>query len=468
MVVDANCLIMSGAVVGDALAADFGPLPLAFLPVGGRRLYELQIARLKGAGSLHMVLPERFRLSEYDHARLAAHSVSIIRAPEAPSFGAAVQYALGALRPGDAPVHILAGDALFERMPAGEADIIVAAKPDGGAGRLALELAHDRIEAVDQDLWGDEEDERPIAAGYFAFESGADLLRALRRAGGDFAAGLNGYLTIHDVRMKAAAGWLDFSRAETYYASRCALTDAAPCRSREASLPTLAEVFVFGALGRRAWLSILESCRALLSPVAEFAGDGDAPPLCGVLEPLEAFARQSRFPIDRPLAYEGRPCPPLVEIAEQLDQQLRRAIPRWRPARGDWGFSDILYDARAGRVRPASRRGLANGDEGGDVRQSLASLAQSVVGRYDQILAGRYCVAEWGGDFSLGFETVPCQPWLAEALKDLSVDGVGGDDPAVKAATVSRFLSMIALHADRPDRQAAFVANALRLFLELD
>ena len=61
-------LIMSGAVVSEALAAEFGPLPLAFLPVGGKRLYELQIAKLKAGGPVHIVLPESFRPSEYDLA----------------------------------------------------------------------------------------------------------------------------------------------------------------------------------------------------------------------------------------------------------------------------------------------------------------------------------------------------------------------------------------------------------------
>jgi hypothetical protein len=34
--------------------------------------------------------------------------------------------------------------------------------------------------------------------------------------------------------------------------------------------------------------------------------------------------------------------------------------------------------------------------------------------------------------------------------------------------TIGLFLSMLPLHADRPDRQAAFIANALRLYAELD
>jgi len=37
------------------LAAEFGPLPPAFLPVGVQRLYELQMKALEGAGPVHLV-----------------------------------------------------------------------------------------------------------------------------------------------------------------------------------------------------------------------------------------------------------------------------------------------------------------------------------------------------------------------------------------------------------------------------
>jgi hypothetical protein len=48
------------------------------------------------------------------------------------------------------------------------------------------------------------------------------------------------------------------------------------------------------------------------------------------------------------------------------------------------------------------------------------------------------------------------------------VDGVRGLSEPVRAVTTSLFLSMLPLHAERPDRQQAFVANALRLWRELD
>jgi hypothetical protein len=48
------------------------------------------------------------------------------------------------------------------------------------------------------------------------------------------------------------------------------------------------------------------------------------------------------------------------------------------------------------------------------------------------------------------------------------VDGIRASGPEVRAITVGLFLSMLPLHADRPDRQRAFIANALRLYAGLE
>src|ERR1700679_2416947 len=106
-------LIMSGAIVGQELAVEFGPLPPAFLPVGAHRLYELQMAELSGAGPVHLVLPEAFAPSDYDLDRLAALGVESIRIPDGLKLGEAVVYALNSLGKGDLPVHILHGDTLI-------------------------------------------------------------------------------------------------------------------------------------------------------------------------------------------------------------------------------------------------------------------------------------------------------------------------------------------------------------------
>src|SRR5690349_7290884 len=96
-------LIMSGAPVGQELAAEFGPLPPALLPVGVQRLYELQLKALAGAGPVHLVLPETFALPAADAQRLAELGVQVIPAPEGLKLGEAVVYALNTIGAGDEP-----------------------------------------------------------------------------------------------------------------------------------------------------------------------------------------------------------------------------------------------------------------------------------------------------------------------------------------------------------------------------
>ena len=186
---------------------------------------------------------------------------------------------------------------------------------------------------------------------------------------------------------------------------------------------------------------------------------------------LEDFARATDFPIDAPLSLAGAARPSLVQIAERLAPAYDLASGRPETLmHGDLCFSNLLYDSRVRRIKAIDPRGLV-GDRPtiyGDLRYDLAKLAHSIVGRYDQIVAGRCRSTVDGRDYHLEFEAIACQAWLEDALSDLVVDGVGGLSTPVRAVTCGLFLSMLPLHADRPDRQAAFIANALRLFGNLD
>lgn len=525
-------LIMSGALVGQELAAEFGPLPPSFLPVGLQRLYELQLKALGDAGPVHLVLPESYAAPAADVARLAELGVEIIPAPDGLKLGEAVVYALNTIGAGDGAVHLLHGDTLIAAPPLHDHDVIVAAPRSTEYAWAEMELdAGGRVMALVDTPAGEEGcPGRPIAAGYFAFASGLDLLRALTRERGDFIAGLNHYLAGHEVRAVEARKWLDFGHLTTFFQSRLAVTTARAFNTvridglsaRKSSedtakmraeahwlqaappsvqiysarllgfgleqgrayyeteyeyLPVLAELFVYGAVGRAPWLRILASCEELLKALAATRGDtsGDkalrALAVDKTLARLETFARDSGQRIDAPLSYAGRPCPSLRQIAERLVPAMDLASGRIACAmHGDLGFSNLLYDSRNRRIKAIDPRGAVDGrpDLYGDLRYDLAKLGHSIVGRYDQIVAGRCRLSRGGGDYELAFEPVACQPWLAEALGDLTIDGVGGQSEAVRAVTVSLFLSMPPLHADQPERQQAFVANALRLWLELD
>ena len=527
---DAIRLIMSGAIVGQELAAEFGPLPPAMLPVGMRRLYELQLAELGPGGPVCMVLPDSFDLPEMDRARLAALGVGVIAIPDGLRLGEAVIHALKVVGGEHRPVRILHGDTLIFGLPHADGDLIVGGAHAAEYAWAEINLDGERVASLETVPAGEDGGGRPIAAGYFAFASGADLARALAEAGGDFVDGVNRYFATHATRVARAGRWLDFGHVQTFYQSRLAVTTArafntvttdgvaalkssddgekiraeaawlraAPpdvqpncVRVFEAGeadgrafykteyeyLPLLAELFVYGAIGRAPWMRILTSCEGFLRRCADHEGPGTADAalrrLCvdKTLARLNAFAGASGFDINAPLSLEGRPCPSLCGMAEALAGGVGAADAR--PAcvmHGDFGFSNILYSHRLRRIKVIDPRGSAGESASlyGDTRYDLAKLAHSISGRYDQIIAGRCAAQVDGRDYAIAFEPLAHQPWLERALTDMRVAGRSGDDPVVRATCVGLFLSMLPLHADRPDRQTAFIANALRLFLDLD
>jgi hypothetical protein len=523
-------LIMSGAVVGQELAAEFGPLPPAFLPVGVKRLYELQLAALSGAGPVHMVLPETFVPPDYDRARLDELLVEIVAIPEGLRLGEAVIYAINSIGVGDRPAHLLHGDTLITDPPLDRHDVIVGGVQAQAYAWAEIGMDGERITALETVPAGEEGQGRPVAAGYFAFSSSLDLVRALTRARGDFVDGINHYLGDHVVGMEPAPDWLDFGHVQTFFQSRLAVTTARAFNSvringltaykssadqakmaAEAGwlaqapaalkpfcarlvdagagegrgfyqteyeyLPVLSELFVYGAIARRPWLGVLGSCEDFLRLCALYRGPGSADQALQALTVdktaarLDDFARADGFDIDRPLSFQGRPAPSLNGMAQALSGALKLDAGRAECVmHGDFCFSNILYNARVRRIKAIDPRGAVGETASlyGDPRYDLAKLAHSIVGRYDQIIAGRCRARRDGFDFDLDFEPLVCQPWLEAALADLRVDGISGADPTVRAAMTGLFLSMIPLHADRPDRQRAFIANALRLYLDLE
>jgi hypothetical protein len=525
-------LIMSGAVVGQELAAEFGPLPPAFLPVGVQRLYELQLKSLEGAGPVHLVLPETFAVPEHDATRLAELGVEVVPIPEGLKLGEAVVYALNAIGAGDVPVHLLHGDTLIPGPPKDRHDVIVGAPraSEYAWAEMETDAAGRVVSLVTTPAGEDGHEDWPLAAGYFAFGSGLDLLRSLTRLRGDFIGGVNHYLQGRPVRLVEAADWLDFGHLTTFFRSRLAVTTARAFNTvridgltaRKSShdtakmraeahwlqaapppvqiytarllgfgleqgrafyeteyefLPVLSELVVHGDLPRKPWLRIMGSLEDLLAALARVRGEGSGDAALRrlaaekTLERLDAFERATGQSVSAPMRYAGRPCPSLVDIAEALAPAMDLASGRFECAmHGDLCFSNVLWDSRVRRIKVIDPRGAVRESPSlfGDLRYDLAKLAHSVVGRYDQIIAGRYRLDRHGGDYALQFEPVACQAWLEGALADMTVDGVGGLSEPVRAVMASLFLSMLPLHADRPDRQQAFIGNALRLWQGLD
>lgn len=374
-------------------------------------------------------------------------------------------------------------------------------------------------------------DERPVACGYFSFSSSSALVRAITRVRGDFVEALKLYTTELPLHATLIAHWQDFGHIQTYFRSRRAVTtarsfnrlsfDAVSVRKSSSDVakiqaeaewlgglpptllpfsarlldvghaanlafytteyqyaPTLSELFVFSSISRTTWQKIMGSCEAFLETCAAYRGGGSADDILRELavtktiSRLERYAVETGFDIDADTRLDGRPLPSLRRITEEMAKLVDlRSGRRETIMHGDFCFSNILYNSRSARISVIDPRGYAFAGQMsmfGDIRYDLAKLSHSIIGRYDHILSGRYALQRNGShDFAITFESAAHDRWLQEALSDLIVDGVGAASLGVLAVTVGLFLSMVPLHADRPDRQAAFIANALRLYSDL-
>jgi hypothetical protein len=529
---DAIWLITSSAFVDQELSAEFGHLPPTFLPVGTKRLYEYQLEQIGRGRQVYMTLPESYIVSPEDQRRLSEAGAVLLKLPDGLSLGEAVVFALNLIGVAEQPVRILHGDTLITGLPCG-LDVVGVATSEEGYSWAEVRSDGDRILGLQTFEAGlPVSHTQPVACGYFAFSHSSALVRAIVRARGSFVEGIEAYGREHTLRAVNIPNWLDFGHLQTLFRSRRMLASARAFNTlridgrtvrklsaetekmvAEASwfasvppalrvytarlidsgeengtafyeteyehLPTLSELFVFGTLGHATWLGVLRSCHEFLVTCASTHGPESASSSLRQLatvktaERLRRFSDETGFDIERMLRYDGHPMPSLMQIADDLENCIDLSgIRRQTVMHGDLCFSNILYSSRVQRIKVIDPRGYVEAGENsifGDNRYDLAKMAHSIVGRYDQIIAGRYEMpADDNGRFSINFETAPHHVWLEDAWSEFEVGGVTGGSAEIRALTVGLFLSMLPLHADRPDRQRAFIANALRLYAGLE
>lgn len=511
-------LITSGAYVDSELYAEFGKIPPAFLPVGNRRLFTWQAER---HGARHaqvcMTVPGDFTLDEADHSWLDAHGIALYRTEPGAALGVAIHDFLTAHAVAG-PIDILYGDTLIADPPREGSDWLAVGHTDEYYHWYHELPAHGQPGGT----W----------SGMFAF-SDAARLRALLAERGDFIASVLAY--DRDVAALAhwqVAGWLDFGHVHTYFDSKRTVTTQrhfnqlrvrdgvvtktgddpakiaaeaqwfeqapatikpflAPYIGRTAPpeghggyqleylhLATLNELYVFGRLPARVWGRIFRACDAFLQTAR--AVPVEQPPAPALLRQtyrdktlarLDAYAVASGCSLDAPWTLNGQPAPSLRDIAAHASAAVEAGAPEPSFLHGDFCFSNILFDFRAGRVKTIDPRGIdACGRPArfGDLRYDVGKLGHSVLGLYDHIVAGHYVLETDPDDPQalrfriLADRTRPIQ----ELFLSTAFAGRLPDAWACLPVMVLLFLSMLPLHADSPARQRALMANAVRLYLD--
>lgn len=505
-------LITSGAYVNPALIAEFGKLPPCMLPVQNKRLYHHQLRLLGSDEPVYLILPMDYDLEDYDRKELIRNRVNLLFLPLGLGLGGSIIYALNTISQYDEPLKILHGDTLLDALPPGLDVISVANAEDDYSWTYPVDCpdyAH---------------------AGYFAFSSQSLFIQKTVQCNNNFIEGIEEYGKVIKLRYDIANTWYDFGLVNSYYRSKSQMTtqrcfngltinrysvkkfstDIKKIHAEAAwfanipvdmkhytpalwntgiygdkgfyeieyfYLSSLAELYVFGNNSFFIWKRILSSCEDyFLQSFLKKAPDPErlvqtTSKLFGFKTRLRFadFEKQSGVSIHDSFIINGISTPPLGDIIAEMEASLSSDVRFISIVHGDSCFSNILYDFKTQSIRLIDPRGLdSNGDETiyGDIRYDIGKFAHSVLGMYDFIISGNYEFEKEGYKMTLEFPQTKTLIQIQRYFTAMNFAGFSLSELGTYPVMVLLFLSMLPLHYDKPSRQWAMLANALRLYVE--
>lgn len=512
-------LIPSGQFVQGDLRSEFGDVPPAFLPLGNRPLYVWQIGVLRESfpgERIIMSVPEAFNLEASSEFELSRLGCDVVKVPSALSLAESILLVLNmsGYDP-EAPLRILHGDTYIPGIPLGEDLIGIASSKDQYEWQFAdVNVRHS------VDIW----------CGYFSFSNAPELVRSLAISRGSFVGAVQHYSESISTDFVPVSGWMDSGHLNTYFRAREQFTterhfnnlvvsdglvtkSGSPSKKIRAEanwfnalpghlrvhapqllfrddvqanygieylpMPPLNELYVHGRLSVPVWEQLFGYCDTWFSKACMTPFDNaDIGLLRHRLVSVKTWDRLgqvdqlSPINLDRPLKINGMEAPSLRCIVDHCIDVAESAPFLGGVMHGDFCFSNIILDSRAGRIRLIDPRGIDGTDSqllAGDLLYDLAKLAHSAVGFYDLIIAGLFDVKGdlRSGEVSLEIHVSNLQEEIAELFLSRGFLGISrGDIDAVMAIVVLLFISMIPLHADVAERQLAFIANAVRIYRE--
>ncbi|GHZ42507.1 TPA: capsular biosynthesis protein [Vibrio cholerae] len=514
-------LIMSGAYVGTELQSEFGQIPPSFLPLGNRRLFQHQIALIPEGINKYLSIPESFKLSEHDQLWLNEYNVSIVTVPDGLNLGASLVAAVNISGHSlDSPLHVLYGDTLFSKLPSGDDIASVSEATDSYNWAM---LSGDKANWLKSShLTGGD---NKIIDGYFKFSRPREILRCITQSEWDFIEGLNRYHHSVGITPVESIGWLDFGHVNTYYRSKAKHTtqrafneltinsrwiekaslkndkiaaeanwfatlpeelrgytpqylgsqvsDKVSYRLEYLHLTALNELFVFSKVSPPVWKNILQGCIDFLKDCSRFTNTNHEPVntldmLFGdkTEERLNQYCNEELIELNSEWFFNGQAIT-LQQILDKSCEYLPLSQRREAVLHGDFCFSNILYDFRAGKVKTIDPRGMT--PEGlktiyGDINYDLAKLSHSVLGLYDWIIAGYYKVCIQDNYIQLDIAEDSQHQEIQQIFIELVEKNFELSSKNLFAMQIQLFLSMLPLHSDDKERQKALFANSFRLY----
>jgi len=416
-----NLLILSGAYCDSGLAAEFGMLPPAFLPLANSRLFEIQLANYGNhVRRCFLTVPSDFCIPPADMALLASHDVALLPTEPGLSLKQAAVTALNQL-PGNEPLVLLFGDTLMPDIDLSSTDQMAVARTDGYFSWADVRETPDGLRIRMGYPTG--QNNRNVACGLYSFHSAEDFLVALN-ASADFHSAVETYSRDHELTL-VSGNWYDFGHLPLFYRSRRDMlvsrafnniaSDGTVVRKSSADkgkihaeaywfknmperirtympqffdtsetedkasysveylyLPTLSDLAVFGSLPRYVWRGILKGCFDFLRECRQIE-EADRARLTEQSFPelffdemirVKSVARFRDFLDSRDwqdstrIELNGCAAAPLGEILDDCVATVSPTTPDHLAYwHGDFFFGNLFFDFRAQRLRAIDPRG---------------------------------------------------------------------------------------------------------------
>lgn len=506
-------LIMSGAYVGQELESEFGKIPPSFLPLGNRRLFQHQIALAPEGADIYISVPESFIVSHIDLSWLASKGISVLSTPDRLSLGASLVAALnisGHML--DKPLHVLYGDTLYRKIPVGDDIASVSLAKDSYNWAV---LTNDSAHWLKDNNAEVSADSQKIIDGYFKFSNPRELVKCITQTEWNFIEGLNRYHQSVGLTAIESEGWLDFGHVNTYYRSKAEFTtqrafneltitpkwvekssiknskiaaeanwfatlpfalrnhipqylgsknihNKVSYRLEYLHLTALNELFVFSKLPSHIWTQILLSCIEFLSLCKKHkAPEVNTSNSLEILftqktdQRLSEYCQTQGITLDKKWRFNGADPISIQQILSDSQKHLPTTKCSETVLHGDFCFSNILYDFRAGKVKTIDPRGMTPDGEKtiyGDLRYDLAKLSHSILGLYDWIIAGYFHVEIHNESILLEIAEENSHRETQQAFIHLVKDEFQITAQNLYAMQIQLFLSMLPLHADDTTR----------------
>lgn len=513
-------LITSAAYIDLELQSEFGRLPPAFLPVGNKHLFFHQVDVLKSYFNdevIYMSIPESFILSELEHEFINNLNVSIVSIPDRLSLSDSILYAINSIGNYSEGIRILHGDTLIYDLPLDFDTIAVAqadsqyqwyieSSDDEGYMAWAGYFSFKSVALLGKALVASAGDFEKAVISYGQKNK---LIRSLVENWLDFDHVNTFYNSRSKITTQRSFNELKIINKKVYKSSENSLKIKAEAKWFESIPPQLRvytpqllnhgellsnyfyeleylfcaplnEVYVYGRHNVIFWDRIFSHIKQWFNDSRSSFHENFKLHNNSIIEKdfiglidkktkhrIYSYLLDRNISQDKLTCLNGKELPGLNVIIDQCIS-LTSMLPSMPGImHGDLCFSNILMDSRADSIKLLDPRGVNN--DGaisivGDLKYDLAKLAHSVVGMYDYIIAGAYYINKKGDlnyDFYINTDDnlnkIQNHFINYDFLNDISTR-------SILPLCVLLFLSMLPLHSDKPERQDAMLANALRIY----